>query len=155
MEKLDFGTNLKKLRNEQGLSQQQLAYKSKISKSAINGYEHCIYGPSMRSREKLAEALGTTVEAMGEPIMLSPGRKKTKSYHTEPTKEVSTEGKIKACFNQVCLLNENCFCESSIVVAGIKGCKNENVVSNKPADKDKTLRVFRNIPGNFMTKGKY
>lgn len=57
-----FSENLRKLREEKGISQAKLAEKLGISQMAVYGYETGIRVPNVLLACCIAEALGTTVE---------------------------------------------------------------------------------------------
>ena len=59
-----FSENLRKLREEKGISQAKLAEKLGISQMAVYGYETGIRVPNVLLACCIAEALGTTVETL-------------------------------------------------------------------------------------------
>lgn len=153
---MEFRHNLRKLRTEKGLSQTQLATRAGLCKSAIRAYEEGYYSPISTSLRKIAFALGVTLEQLGKPPRMSRGpyRKRTKSQKQSSNINSAVPGnKVKPCFNQECLLNKNCFCESNIVIEGKSGCKSQHKISDKPNDKDKILKTFRNRQGNYNKDG--
>jgi transcriptional regulator with XRE-family HTH domain len=54
-----FATNLRRLRNAKGLSQDELAYDAKISRSYLSQLEKGTFHASIKVIGKLAETLGT------------------------------------------------------------------------------------------------
>lgn len=153
---MEFRHNLRKLRTEKGLSQTQLATRAGLCKSAIRAYEEGYYSPVSTALRKIAFALGVTLEQLGKPPIMSRGpyRKRTTSQkQASNTNSAVPENKVKSCFNQKCLLNENCFCGSIIVVAGKVGCESQHKISDKPNDKEKILNTFRNRHGNYNKDG--
>lgn len=58
----DFHTNLKLLRNEKDLSQQELADKLKISKSSINMYERGERQPNFETLELIADFFNVDID---------------------------------------------------------------------------------------------
>jgi transcriptional regulator with XRE-family HTH domain len=53
-----FATNLRRLRHEKGLSQDDLAYEAEISRSYLAQLERGAYHASLKIIGRLAEALG-------------------------------------------------------------------------------------------------
>jgi len=52
--------NLKRLRREAGLSQEELAHRADIDRTYISALERCVYAASIDVVDQLARALGTT-----------------------------------------------------------------------------------------------
>lgn len=61
---MDFGENLKKLREQRGLSQAELAKMAKFSQAAIWNFEHGRIIPRERSIDALAQALNVTTDRL-------------------------------------------------------------------------------------------
>lgn len=59
-----FGENLRKLRKENGLTQQDLAKKAGVSQQLIGHYENGIRAPKLEKAILLAKALGMPVEVI-------------------------------------------------------------------------------------------
>lgn len=55
-----FAGNLKRLRNQARLSQEELALRAGLDRTYISGCERAVRNPSLLSVEKIAEALGVT-----------------------------------------------------------------------------------------------
>jgi transcriptional regulator with XRE-family HTH domain len=53
-----FATNLRRLRHEKGLSQDDLAYEAEVSRSYLSQLEKGAYYASLKIVGRLAEALG-------------------------------------------------------------------------------------------------
>jgi transcriptional regulator with XRE-family HTH domain len=53
-----FATNLRRLRHEKGLSQDDLAYEAEVSRSYLSQLEKGAYFASLKIVGRLAEALG-------------------------------------------------------------------------------------------------
>ena len=53
-----FATNLRRLRHEKGLSQDDLAYEAEVSRSYLSPLEKGAYFASLKIVAKLADALG-------------------------------------------------------------------------------------------------
>ena len=53
-----FATNLRRLRHEKGLSQDDLAYEAEVSRSYLSQLEKGAYFASLKIVAKLADALG-------------------------------------------------------------------------------------------------
>jgi transcriptional regulator with XRE-family HTH domain len=53
-----FATNLRRLRNEKGLAQDDLAYEAEVSRSYLSQLEKGAFYASLKIVGKLAEALG-------------------------------------------------------------------------------------------------
>jgi len=60
----NIGENIRKLREQQGISQQRLAELVRCSVSTIAGWERGEHQPSRYGKEKLAHVLNTTVETL-------------------------------------------------------------------------------------------
>jgi transcriptional regulator with XRE-family HTH domain len=79
-----FAAKLKGLREEKGLSREDLAGASGLSRGAIRDYEQGHREPSLASAFKLAEALGVSVEVFkdgaGDPEIDAPD----KATHSKP-----------------------------------------------------------------------
>jgi len=56
-----LGEKIKKIRKENGLSQEQLATKSKLHRTYISDIERGDRNVSIRNIEKIAKALGVTI----------------------------------------------------------------------------------------------
>lgn len=67
-----FATNLRRLRNEKGLSQDDLAYEAEVSRSYLSQLEKGVFHVSLKIIGKLADAL--KVDPM--EFLRSPKRKK-------------------------------------------------------------------------------
>ncbi len=59
-----FGENLKRLRKEQGLSQEQLAIEAEISTTNLRTIEHGLGNPTTKTAEKLAQSLHTDLASL-------------------------------------------------------------------------------------------
>lgn len=53
-----FARNLRKLRHEQGLSQEKLAHMAGIDRTYVSSLERCVYSPTIDMVATLAEILG-------------------------------------------------------------------------------------------------
>jgi len=53
-----FAANLRRLRHEKGLAQDDLAYEAEVSRSYLSQLEKGVFYASLRIVEKLAKALG-------------------------------------------------------------------------------------------------
>ena len=58
---MDFGANLKTLRTEAGLTQQQLATMVDVAKSNISKYEKGTLEPNLETLKKLSDALDAPI----------------------------------------------------------------------------------------------
>lgn len=61
---MDFGENLKKIRTQRGLSQQDLANASDFSQVAVSKFESGKLNPEPKTIGKLAKALGVTTDRL-------------------------------------------------------------------------------------------
>ena len=141
---MEFAENLKRLREEKGWSQEKLASIAGLTRSTIGAIENNYYTATERVLKKLYKAFGISVGELGIPPNL-----KNKFMKKARDKERMTipEGKVKACFNQACLLNKNCFCQSPIVVNQIAGCKGQHDVKDTPEDKNYWIKYYKNRQG--------
>ena len=55
-----FASNLKALRANCGLSQEELAHRANLDRTYISSLERCVYSASIDVVDKLAKVLGTT-----------------------------------------------------------------------------------------------
>ncbi|MGY8681637.1 helix-turn-helix transcriptional regulator [Bradyrhizobium sp. UFLA05-153] len=69
-----FATNLRRLRNAKGLSQDELAYQAKISRSYLSQIEKGSFYVSLKVLGKLAH----TLEAEPEEFLKRPARRRTR-----------------------------------------------------------------------------
>ena len=97
---------LRKLRTEKGLSMNKLANLVGISCCVIGNMENKQYKSSNETMKKLADYF-----EVENPLDL--------------IKSAETTIKSKKCLNQRCLLNKNCYCQSSKVIEGAD-CRNQN-----------------------------
>ncbi|MDR0899434.1 MAG: helix-turn-helix transcriptional regulator [Lactobacillaceae bacterium] len=59
---VDVHNNIKKLRSQNGLSQEKLAKETEVTRQTINAIEANKYDPSLSLAFSLAKVLGTTVD---------------------------------------------------------------------------------------------
>lgn len=64
--RLRVGLNLKRLRQEQGLSQEEFAFKANVHRTYVSGIERGIRNPTVTVLEGLAEALGVPTSVLLE-----------------------------------------------------------------------------------------
>ena len=149
---MGLAENLRRIRQEKGISQYKLARMAGVSRSAINSCEHGFSTMSKKLIAKLAEVLEVTVEELGDHPLVSRKKtysKKPKVHNNNKKIEITLqEGKVKPCFNQKCLLNKNCFCQSPVVVNELAGCENQHKITEQ-GDKQSLLRAFRSRQGNY------
>ena len=62
------GQKIKQIRNEKGLSQEKLALKAEIDRTYLAGVEQGKRNPSIKSLEKIVEALGISFQDLFEGI---------------------------------------------------------------------------------------
>lgn len=64
-----FPANLLRLRRQVGLSQEQLAFSSGVTRNYVGGLERGEKSPTLRTLDKLAEALGVSpLELVRDPM---------------------------------------------------------------------------------------
>jgi transcriptional regulator with XRE-family HTH domain len=68
-----FATNLRRLRHEKGLSQDDLAYEAEVSRSYLSQLEKGAYYASLKIVGRLAEALGVEPAELLRPLAGRPG----------------------------------------------------------------------------------
>ena len=56
-----LGANVRRLRRERGLSQEQLAFEAEIDRTYVSQIERAVINPSLLVLHKVAKALGSTV----------------------------------------------------------------------------------------------
>ena len=61
---IELGTRLREARTEAGLTQAELAERIGVSRKTVNTVENGVFVPSTVLALKLAQALGTSVEAL-------------------------------------------------------------------------------------------
>jgi transcriptional regulator with XRE-family HTH domain len=74
-----FATNLRRLRHEKGLSQDDLAYEAEVSRSYLIQLEKGAYYASLKIVGRLADALGVEAAESLMPARTSGGRKPSSS----------------------------------------------------------------------------
>ena len=74
---MDFSTRLKELRLKRGLTQQELADRLNVTKSAISYWEVGARMPSVEGMQSIANFFGVTVDFMT-------GRQDDVEYYTDP-----------------------------------------------------------------------
>ncbi len=62
------GQKIKQIRNEKGLSQEKLALKAEIDRTYLAGVEHGKRNPSLKSLEKIVDALDISFQELFEGI---------------------------------------------------------------------------------------
>lgn len=65
---MNLGSNLKKKRSEQGITQAELAEKVGVAPAMINQIEHGVKTPSLATALALARELHTTVDALASSV---------------------------------------------------------------------------------------
>ena len=62
------GRNLRRLRHQAGLSQEELAFRAELNRGYVNGIERFVRNPTVVVLQKLANALGVDiVELIARP----------------------------------------------------------------------------------------
>jgi transcriptional regulator with XRE-family HTH domain len=69
-----FATNLRRLRHEKGLSQDDLAYEAEVSRSYLSQLEKGAHYASLKIVGRLAEALAVEPAELLKPLVARPGR---------------------------------------------------------------------------------
>jgi transcriptional regulator with XRE-family HTH domain len=64
-----FGRNVRKLREEQGLSQEKLATKASVDRAYLSGIESGARNPGVLTVAKLAKALGVSASVLMEGLV--------------------------------------------------------------------------------------
>ena len=82
--KAEFSENLKKLREEKGISQTELAKRLGVNKSLISGYENMERLPSLNALAKLSYQFGVSME-----MLLGIKRNKTVDVSKLTTEQIS------------------------------------------------------------------
>ncbi|TXI12319.1 MAG: XRE family transcriptional regulator [Rhizobium sp.] len=62
-----FARNLTRLRNERGLSQEELASRVGLHRTMITGYECRKHSPKWKNVVRIAAVLGVTVDELAKP----------------------------------------------------------------------------------------
>jgi transcriptional regulator with XRE-family HTH domain len=70
-----FAANLRRLRHEKGLSQDDLAYEAEVSRSYLSQLEKGAHYASLKIVGRLAEALGVEPAELLKPLAASRGRR--------------------------------------------------------------------------------
>ena len=66
--RVDVGRNLKRLREEAGLSQEGLAYEADLHRTYISGVERGIRNPTVTVLKKIADGLGVDPGELFRPV---------------------------------------------------------------------------------------
>jgi transcriptional regulator with XRE-family HTH domain len=56
--------NLRRIREEQKMSQEELSKRSQVNRVNISQYETCVKNPNLTTAQRLAEVLGVTVDEL-------------------------------------------------------------------------------------------
>jgi transcriptional regulator with XRE-family HTH domain len=59
-----FATNLKRLRQAQGLSQEELAHRAEIDRTYVSALERCLYAAGIDVVDRIANVLGVDASEM-------------------------------------------------------------------------------------------
>ena len=59
-----MNNQIRSLRTEKGLSQEELARRCRVTRQTVNAIENNKYDPTLSLAFRLADALGTTVDAL-------------------------------------------------------------------------------------------
>lgn len=70
------GRNVRRLRRERGLSQEELGFEAELHRTYISGVERGIRNPTILIIEKIAAALGTQPHTLLEPAQGAAGRRR-------------------------------------------------------------------------------
>lgn len=71
-----FGSLLRQLRTNAGLTQDQLAYKASVGQPTLSGYENDIREPTLRTAAQLAAALDVSLDELAAPLMPRPSSRR-------------------------------------------------------------------------------
>ena len=63
-----FGTNVRRLRLEKGLSQEQFGFVAGIDRTYVSGVERGLRNPSLVLADKFAEGLGIELHELLQPV---------------------------------------------------------------------------------------
>lgn len=63
-----FGTNVRRLRLEKGLSQEQFGFVAGIDRTYVSGVERGLRNPSLMLADKFAEGLGVELQELLRPV---------------------------------------------------------------------------------------
>ena len=70
-----FGLLVSRRRQEQGLSQEELAHRADLDRTYISGLERGVRNPSLTAVVKLADGLGVTIDVLLRGLGRDGGRK--------------------------------------------------------------------------------
>ncbi len=71
-----FASNLRRLRDQKDLSQEELAFRAKIDRTYVSALERSVYSATITMVEKLATVLGVTPSSMLEKPARPAAKKK-------------------------------------------------------------------------------
>jgi len=74
------GPALRALREKEGLSQEELAFRARLDRTYISGIERGRRNPSVRSLQRITDAIGVVLDAL---LVLA--RKLAEKHHSEAT----------------------------------------------------------------------
>ena len=72
------GRNLRRLRDERGLSQEELAFEAELHRTYISGVERGVRNPTIEVLAKIAVGLGVQPHRLLEPPQPSAGRTRSR-----------------------------------------------------------------------------
>lgn len=115
-----------------------------LTKNYLRYFEKETYNLRIEHKQRIARMLGVTVEELCESLSEEEekkyfnsngsfkGFKAIQTKHKEDENKVFKKDIIKACNNQACPLNENCYCDNDVVKEGRGTCAGQNLVKSKP-----------------------
>ncbi|EKS32661.1 helix-turn-helix domain-containing protein [Afipia clevelandensis] len=71
-----FAANLRRIRQEKGLSQEELAYEAEVDRAHVSKIERSLTYVGLEIVEKFSKVLGQSPDAFLKPISQRPGKKR-------------------------------------------------------------------------------
>ena len=115
-----------------------------LCKNYLRDFERERYNLKVEHKQRIAKMLGSTVQEISEHLSKEEEKKyfnpngRFKGYraiqnkHKEEQSKLTKREIIKACENQACPLNKDCFCINNVVKEGRGSCASQNAIKPKP-----------------------
>lgn len=115
-----------------------------VSGNYVKTFERAEVEFSEKYKKKIAKLLGVSIEELSSTLTeeekekyFNPngrfkGYRAIQNKHKEEQSKLTKREIIKACENQACPLNKDCFCINNVVKEGRGSCASQNAIKPKP-----------------------